>query len=365
MDAEVLATEEIVKIEMEDVEADTKLFELYNASWNLSFKRETDENTKNAVSVRIPVPEITDQINFKSEPEEEVKVESCLDNSEKYSVLEIMEEFVIKNECNDDDMFFNTTTEAVSNRIPVPEITDFLKSEPEVVKVESCLDNSEKYSVLEIKEEFIIKDEYNDDDMFVDTSIETVSNSVLKQQPVECKKLSRNLVYCHICDYSARYKYILVRHMKEHRNLNEHGSSYKHNTCIHCNAKFRSKRSLDDHVIKQHSDLVESVSSKTHKCSHCAYKSTNNGNYRRHMLKHSKTARASNYKFGIFICTHCNAKFKRKCTLYDHIIREHPDFISSLSCKLHHCTRCAYTTTIKSRLARHMLFKHSESVTIN
>ncbi|CAH1976879.1 unnamed protein product [Acanthoscelides obtectus] len=239
------------------VETDSKLFEHSNASGNLIFKCDTNENTKNTVSDRVPVPEITDQINIKIEPEE-VKVESCLDNSEKYSVLEIMEEFVIKDECNDDDMFLGTTTETVSN------------------------------STLKQK-------------------------TMVKQQSVACKKLSKNLVYCHSCNYSARSKYILVSHMKEHRDLKKHnnvqGSSYKHNTCIHCNAKYSCKMTLDNHVMRKHSDLVASVSSKTHECSHCAYKTTIKSSYRKHMLKHSKTAKTVD-KSKSGICIHCKAKFK-------------------------------------------------------
>ncbi|CAH1976874.1 unnamed protein product [Acanthoscelides obtectus] len=408
MDAQVLATEDIMKIEMEGVgfqavQTDTKPFELYNASWNLCFKCDMNKDSKNAVSDRGPVPEITDQINIihepddyfvddlasrtaiclwitkehnyakvwiKSEPEEELKVESSLDSSEKYSVLEITEEFIIKDECNDDDKFLDANPETASNRSSSEcNVTNGqnLTATGERRKMKELIINVERMNLELIKK---IKHSQNTDthQLSEKAKVDLLQKSALKQktmvkqQSIACKKLSRNLVYCNSCNYSARSKYILIRHMKEHRNLKKHKneprSSYKHITCIHCNAKFRSKRSLDDHVLKQHSDLVASVSSKTHKCSHCAYKTTYKSSYRIHMLKHSETA--SKYKFGI--CTHCNAKFKSKWTLYEHIIREHPDFITSLSCKLYHCTCCAYKTTFKSRLAKHMFFKHSESV---
>ncbi|CAH1976873.1 unnamed protein product [Acanthoscelides obtectus] len=158
MDAQVLATGDIMKIEMEEggfqaVEADAKLFELYNASRNLSFKCDTNENTKNAVLDRSPGPEIIDQINIKHET---------------------------------DDYFVDDLASRTAIRLLVNEEHNsakaWIKSEPEEVKVESGLANSEKDSVLEMIEEFIIKDECNDDDMFLDTNPETVSNSAINQE---------------------------------------------------------------------------------------------------------------------------------------------------------------------------------------
>ncbi|CAH1983717.1 unnamed protein product [Acanthoscelides obtectus] len=146
MDAKVLATGDIMKIETEEVginavEADTKLFQLDSAPWKL--ESDDIENTKDAVLNRIPVPEITDQINIKqetdnyfvddlasrsehsyvklwmkSEAEEELMVDSYLGDSEKHPVREIMEEFIIKDQCfNNDDTLLDTNAETVSNRV--------------------------------------------------------------------------------------------------------------------------------------------------------------------------------------------------------------------------------------------------------
>ncbi|CAH2003605.1 unnamed protein product [Acanthoscelides obtectus] len=338
---------EVGEVEFQAVEADTKLFELDNASWKLNFKYD-NENSKNSVLDRI-----------KSEAEEELKVENCPDDSEKYPVMEITEECIIKDECDNDDAFLGTNAGSVPVR---------------------------------------------------------ASNQVaMKQQPVVDKKSNLGSFFGHNGDYSARSKYLLIRNMKGHRNQNSknmHGSSYdrytckhchakfitktkldvhvirkhpdfvasvsskilegnfashmlkhseiennyKFSLCIHCKAKFKSKTALNDHLIKKHPDFIASVSSKIHECTRCAYKTTFTTNFASHMLKHSETE--NNYKFSI--CIHCSAKFRGKMELDNHIIKKHPDFIASISSKIHECTQCTYKTTLKSHFVSHML-KHPEA----
>nr|CAH7755136.1 unnamed protein product [Callosobruchus chinensis] len=124
--------------------------------------------------------------------------------------------------------------------------------------------------------------------------------------------------------------------------------SYQHSTCVHCNAIFKRKTNLDDHIVRKHPDFIASVSSKIHECTHCSYKSVMKANLDHHMLKHPETADR---------CTHCDATFKRKTGLDNHVIRKHPHFIASVSSKMHECTHCTYKTTMKSNLAKHLL-KH-------
>nr|CAI5821520.1 unnamed protein product [Callosobruchus analis] len=128
--------------------------------------------------------------------------------------------------------------------------------------------------------------------------------------------------------------------------------SYQHSTCIHCNAVFKRKRSLDDHIVRKHPDFIAFVSSKIHECTHCSYKTAMKANLNHHMLKHPETADR---------CLHCEATFKRKTGLDNHVIRKHPHFIASVSSKMHECTYCTYKTTMKSNFAKHLL-KHSHKL---
>nr|CAI5867017.1 unnamed protein product [Callosobruchus analis] len=125
--------------------------------------------------------------------------------------------------------------------------------------------------------------------------------------------------------------------------------------CIHCNKAFTTKKRLDDHIIKKHPDFISSVSSKVHECTECTYKTTDNSNLKQHMLKHPDIA-------GNHItnrCIHCNKTFTTKKRLDDHIMKKHPDFIASVTSKVHQCTECTYKTTNNSHLRRHMV-KHPD-----
>ncbi|VEN34631.1 unnamed protein product, partial [Callosobruchus maculatus] len=43
--------------------------------------------------------------------------------------------------------------------------------------------------------------------------------------------------------------------------------------------------------------------------------------------------------------------------LSDHVVRKHPEFVTSVTSKLHECTKCTFKTVRKSRFDRHLL-KH-------
>ncbi|CAH2003607.1 unnamed protein product [Acanthoscelides obtectus] len=336
MDAEVPASGDLMKIETEEVgfqalEADTKLD---NASWKFSVECGNNGITKNTDSDGTPV---TDQINIKHETNDcfvddlASRAAICLWISEEHNYTKAR-----------------------------------IKSEPEdELKVESC-GNSEKYPVLEKMEEFIIKEERNDDDMFLDTNTRTVSHSALnqeiriKQQSIVVKKSNPAPYFCYKCGYSTLFKHRLINHIKGYTNKegrNVHSCMYKSRTCRHCGAKFTIQRSLDDHIIRKHPNFLGTVSRIIYKCSYCAYKTTRKSNYSRHILKHSETA--GNCEFSR--CIHCYASYRSRKGLNDHIIRKHPDFIASVSCKIHECKRCAFKTTVKSNFLSHIL-KHSEAV---
>nr|CAH7729046.1 unnamed protein product [Callosobruchus chinensis] len=117
-------------------------------------------------------------------------------------------------------------------------------------------------------------------------------------------------------------------------------------TCAHCNVKLKSKRALDDHVIRKHPDFVTSVSRKIHECSMCSYKTLHKSSFDKHMTTHTETTSRE--------CIHCNATFKSRASLDDHTLRKHPDFIATITRKIYECINCIYKTTIKSHFNKHM-----------
>ncbi|VEN56149.1 unnamed protein product [Callosobruchus maculatus] len=132
----------------------------------------------------------------------------------------------------------------------------------------------------------------------------------------------------------------------------------KFKVCVHCNGKFKNKASLDDHTIREHPGVVAYFSRQIHECAECPYKTFSEVRLNRHMVKHTKPVGSYNFS----ICNRCNTKYRSKQLLDEHIIRKHPDSIASVSSKIHECTRCTYQTAFKAQIAKHMAFKHSETV---
>ncbi|VEN52999.1 unnamed protein product [Callosobruchus maculatus] len=99
------------------------------------------------------------------------------------------------------------------------------------------------------------------------------------------------------------------------------GSSGELMSCEHCTATFKVEKSLDEHVVKKHPDFISSPNT----------------------------------------CQHCKATFKIKRSLDDHIIKKHPKFATTVTCKVHFCTKCTFKTTLKSSLDKHMFIKHSDA----
>nr|CAI5838571.1 unnamed protein product [Callosobruchus analis] len=182
---------------------------------------------------------------------------------------------------------------------------------------------------------------------------QVLDDHIIKKHPEFAATVSRKIYDCPKCTYKSTIRARLAKHMLQHP---ETGSSFKLSTCIHCNATFKSKTSLDEHTIRKHPGFMDSISSKIHECANCTYKTTMTSQLARHMLKHPNSASG----FKLNTCTHCNKTFESKQTLDDHIIKRHPDFLESVSGKIYECTNCEYKTTIKSRLAKHML-NHPEA----
>nr|CAH7755130.1 unnamed protein product [Callosobruchus chinensis] len=180
-----------------------------------------------------------------------------------------------------------------------------------------------------------------------------LDDHIVRKHPDFIASVSSKIHECTHCSYKSVMKANLDHHMLKHP---ETADSYKLVSCVHCDATYKTKKNLDDHTIRKHPDSIASITSKVHRCAYCTYKTTVKGHFTEHMLKHSETS-ADIY---ILRCTHCDATFKRKTGLDNHVIRKHPHFIASVSSKMHECTHCTYKTTMKSNLAKHLL-KHEDS----
>nr|CAH7764928.1 unnamed protein product [Callosobruchus chinensis] len=184
-------------------------------------------------------------------------------------------------------------------------------------------------------------------------SKQKLDEHTIKKHPDDIASVSSKIHECIYCTYKTTRKDVFARHMLDHPETED---SYQHSTCVHCNAIFKRKTNLDDHIVRKHPDFIASVSSKIHECTHCSYKSVMKANLDHHMLKHPETA--DSYK--LVSCVHCDATYKTKKNLDDHTIRKHPDSIASITSKVHRCAYCTYKTTVKGHFTEHML-KHSET----
>ncbi|VEN39095.1 unnamed protein product [Callosobruchus maculatus] len=223
-----------------------------------------------------------------------------------------------------------------------------------------------------------------------------MDNHVFRKHPKFIETVTNKIYECKICTYKAITKFQFVRHMRKHSGEKP---PTKFISCIHCNARFASKRTVDDHVIRKHPKFVETVTSKIHQCKFCIYKTTVKSCFRKHMQKHGRTN--SSYKFNncnfpegplscyhcnysaddrtslidhtkvhtngekppnkFISCTHCNARFASKRTVDDHVLRKHPKFIETVTSKIYECTFCIYKTTANSSFRRH-LQKHGRTM---
>nr|CAI5835595.1 unnamed protein product [Callosobruchus analis] len=174
------------------------------------------------------------------------------------------------------------------------------------------------------------------------TKQEFLNEHILQIHPQFTASISRKLWSCQQCTFKTAISRNFQRHLLEHP---ETAVNYKFSVCIHCNEPFKSITMLDEHIIKKHP--------KIHKCTTCDFNTTILTEFKRHQLKH--TDRNSN------ICVHCNKSFLNKTLLDDHIVKKHPSFIYSVTSKIRECTKCSYKTTIAGYLKRHMV-QHPDGI---
>nr|CAH7729039.1 unnamed protein product [Callosobruchus chinensis] len=180
---------------------------------------------------------------------------------------------------------------------------------------------------------------------------------LVKQHPNSIASVDRTIHECTKCAYRT-----ILKHDFDKHNVLIHPeilSPFKLRECIHCNATFKSRASLDDHTLRKHPDFIATITRKIYECTKCGYKTIFKYHFERHMSTHPKIASSYEPK----ACVHCNATFKRKLWLDDHVVRKHVDFMSSVTSKLHECTKCSYKTVRKKLLDDHIIKKHPEFIT--
>ncbi|VEN54059.1 unnamed protein product [Callosobruchus maculatus] len=187
------------------------------------------------------------------------------------------------------------------------------------------------------------------------TNSPSLNDHIIRQHPEFVGSVPGQIYACSYCTFKTVTQSILLKHLSTHPEADD---SDKLKKCIHCNAQFKRKISLDAHIIKDHPEFIASVSRKIHKCIHCSYKSAYKQNLQRHLDKHQETVECQ-----ISVCVHCDATFKNSRSLDDHMVRKHPSSIASITRKIHKCTICSYKSIIKEHVRRHML-KHSEAGSI-
>nr|CAH7757025.1 unnamed protein product [Callosobruchus chinensis] len=176
---------------------------------------------------------------------------------------------------------------------------------------------------------------------------------VIQNHPDLIGLISGKVYECPNCTYKTTLSTNLTKHVL--RNC-EVTAQQNFKACKHCNKTFRTKLNLDNHILRKHSDLSATISSKIYECTQCTYKTTHRGCLFVHKLKHPETAHIGK----LSKCLHCNSNFHSIRSLDDHMVKKHPTFTSSIGSKIHECTKCTYKTTIKAHFGNHILKKHPD-----
>nr|CAI5843056.1 unnamed protein product [Callosobruchus analis] len=231
------------------------------------------------------------------------------------------------------------------------------------------------------------------------SSEKSLDNHVIKTHPGLIASLGKGIYECPNCTYKTTTLVYFNSHLKIH-------SSGKLKKCEHCDATFRRKLSLDDHVVRKHPNVNASLSNRIHQCPSCDFKTARKCDIDKHILKHSDSSdtckhcdRKHNTEHVLSnhitkthsitskihecslcpfktanelcfvshmtchsemnVCKHCTAPFTRKCYLDDHIVKKHPDFIASVERKIYECTDCTYKTVRKDMIERHAVIHRS------
>ncbi|CAH1987311.1 unnamed protein product [Acanthoscelides obtectus] len=170
-----------------------------------------------------------------------------------------------------------------------------------------------------------------------------LDNHILREHPDFTSTVTRTIFECKNCTYKTTSK----TYLRKHNRVKHSRSSNEQSKCPHCTVTFKSKCSLDDHLLRTHPEFCKSVTSKIHACEFCDFKTTRKDQLERHMLKHPDDEKPS-------VCKHCVKIFPSIRTLNDHILKKHPDFIDSITSEIYACANCTFKTALKYHIIRHM-----------
>ncbi|VEN37680.1 unnamed protein product [Callosobruchus maculatus] len=179
-------------------------------------------------------------------------------------------------------------------------------------------------------------------------STAALDDHIVRKHPDSCTTIPRTIYECTECYYKTTAKNNFDTHLRFMHS--ETGSNKNCLRCNQCNATFRNKLLLDNHVVRKHPNFIMSVTNKIYACTKCAFKTTFNHNFYRHLSSHSQIASNSEG----CICIHCNKSLQRKSTLDDHIVKMHPNIAAPIGRKIFECSQCNYRTILKSYLNKHI-----------
>nr|CAI5852366.1 unnamed protein product [Callosobruchus analis] len=178
-------------------------------------------------------------------------------------------------------------------------------------------------------------------------SKQTLDSHILRDHPDFVESIKSKIHECSKCSYKTIRKSTLTKHMLTHPSSDSDLIRCQH--CQHCSSTSKSRYALDDHVVKKHPELIDSNNKKIYECSYCTYKTMIEHNFNVHVSIHlggqSETSD---------ICLHCKARFKTGMIRDEHIVKQHPDFVASVTRKIYGCSSCTYRTIYKTYFNKHM-----------
>ncbi|CAH1968317.1 unnamed protein product [Acanthoscelides obtectus] len=351
MAMETITEMEFVKVEIkiEPPEYHSDSFAVHQGTLDISDNYNVDEIVLSSIKSD---PDIT-RGSIKTEVETEagqsqaykIKLEKHMDTA----TMEITEGLIVKSE-DDCDRFIDVNPDMFYNEID----NDYTENEddPKFMPTnhKAPLDTDNHYQNKYISH------------LHCQSSIDGESSVACKQHYVAYNKASGKLFSCCNCKNSPCCKVPLDEIMEEHKQDPDSissascksSSSFK---CICCNASFKTKRAMDEHVVKKHPKFKSTLSSKLHECTFCSYKTTKKDIFNNHMFKQHPD------KVHRLTCEHCNSTCSSKPELDYHIEKKHPEFIHCTYESNHFkCNYCKGTYNTKRRINEHIAKKHSEFI---